>query len=317
MNMINSQKDDEGRLTAGKRKTSPMITAVQTLSRIVTVIFLVALIWTIYVAVVSGNRLPVWAWLGVVTLLAVAVGLGVAAVVYRGVSREIGPFDFRPSTHVTGELKSESERVAGAGATKLRAEIKMTQGVLRLAGGATGMMDATFIYDDADWKRPHVEYAVDEDGEGKLVVTQPATHRPAMHQGRSEWDVRLYQDLPTELNVRCGAGKADLRLSGLTLTGLRVESGVGELTLDLRGEWRRSMSAFVKSGIGDTVLRLPRNAGVRIRSTVGLGSMSVHGLTWDGEAYSNALYGQAAANLDIAIEGGMGKIAVEVEAEQS
>jgi hypothetical protein len=42
-----------------------------------------------------------------------------------------------------------------------------------------------------------------------------------------------------------------------------------------------------------------------------LGSIQPHGLTWDGTAYSNALYGQAAVRLDITVEGGMGKLTLE------
>lgn len=65
-----------------------------------------------------------------------------------------------------------------------------------------------------------------------IIVEQKATHRPAMRQGRCEWIVRLNQELATALKVQFGAGKAELRLSGLMLTRLQVESGVGELTLD-------------------------------------------------------------------------------------
>jgi hypothetical protein len=156
-----------------------------------------------------------------------------------------------------------------------------------------------------------VEYGVDAAGQGSLVVKQRATHRPAMRQGRSEWVIRLNSDLPTELTIQFGAGKADLRLAGLALTRLRVESGVGELAVDLSGEWGHSLEAFVKAGIGDTTLRLPQNAGVRVQSAVSLGSIQPHGLTWDGTAYSNALYGQAEVTLDISVESGMGKITLK------
>ena len=312
MNTINSPKDVESQSSRTKLRKPQVMRVIQTLSRVVTVIFLVALIWAIYQAAVNGNPLPVWAWLGVVVLFAVVIGLGVAVVVYRSVAAQAGPFDFRPSSHVTGELRSETRRVEAGGASSLRAEIKMTQGVLELMGGAADVMEAGFTYDDADWKTPLVEYTVDAAGRGDLVVKQGATHRPAMRQGRSEWVIRLNPDLPTELNVKFGAGQADLRLGGLALDRLRVESGVGELAVDFSGEWGRSLEAFIKAGIGDTVVRLPQNAGVRVRSTVGLGSVQPHGLAWDGEAYTNSLYGQAAVTLDITVEGGIGKIKLEV-----
>ena len=273
-----------------KRRNRPLIQAIQYISWAVNLIFLLALIWAIYQVVIKGNPLPVWAWLGLVTLFAAAIGLVVAVIVYRGVAGQVGPFDFRPSSRVAGELKSEARRVEASGANSLRAEIKMMAGVLRLMGGATDVLDASITYDDADWKPPVVEYAVDAAGRGDLVVEQRATHRPAMRQGPCEWVIRLNQDLPSVLNVKFGAGKADLRLGGLALDRLRVESGVGELAVDLSGEWGRSLEAFIKPSIGDTVVRLPQNAGVRVRSSVGLGSIQPHGLTWDGEAYTNALY---------------------------
>jgi hypothetical protein len=303
-------------INTSKSRLSPtkpgVIKPIQILSWGVTLIFIAALVMAIFQAAVEGNPLPLWAWLGGLTLLAAAIGLAVMVIVYRGVAGRAGTlFDLRPSSRVTGELKSEAQRVGAGGASSLQAEIKMTQGVLQLTGGATDVMDADFTYDDADWKRPSVEYAVDAAGQGNLVVKQKATHRPAMRQGRSEWVIRLNRELPTELNLRFGSGKAELKLGSLALTRLRVESGVGELALDLSGEWRHSLEAFIKASIGDTVLRLPQDVGVRVQSSVGFGSVHPRGLTWDGEAYTNALYGQAAVTLGINVEGGLGKISLE------
>jgi hypothetical protein len=123
--------------------------------------------------------------------------------------------------------------------------------------------------------------------------------------------------LPTELKVKFGAGRALLRPTDLMLTRLRIESGVGKLVLDLSGKWQQSMEAFVKSGIGDTVLILPQTAGIRIETMVDLGSVHLHDLTWDGKAYTNGLYGVAPNNLEIAIEGGIGKLVIEEQAKDS
>ena len=311
MKTSNSFSEIDNRLARSKPRNTQFIRIIQILSWALTLLFLLSLIGAIYQAIVNRNPLPAWAWLGLVVLFSVAVGLVVAVIVYRGVAEQVGPFDFRPSGRVAGELKSEARRVEANGATSLRAEINMMQGVLQLMGGATRAMDSAFTYDDADWKPPRVAYAIDAGGQGNLVVEQKPAGRPAMRQGRCEWVIRLNQDLPTELNIKFGAGEADLRLGGMALGRLRVESGVGKLALNLSGEWKRSLEAFIKTGIGDAVLRLPQNAGVRIRSTVGLGSIHPHGLAWDGEAYTNALYGQAAVSLNITVEGGMGKLTLE------
>jgi hypothetical protein len=132
-----------------------------------------------------------------------------------------------------------------------------------------------------------------------------------MRQGRCEWVIGLNADLPTDLKVKFGAGQAELWLAGLALNRLRVESGVGTLVVDLNGEWQRSLEAFVKAGIGDMVLRLPQDAGVRIQTEVSLGSTHAHGLIKEGEAYVNGAYGKSSVTLEIRVESGMGKLTLE------
>jgi hypothetical protein len=311
MDSTSSSTQSDNRLVRAKRGNQQYLRALQIVSWAITAIFLVALAWAIYQALVNGNSLPLWAWVGVIVLFALAIGLIVAVVVYRGVVDQAGPFDFRPTTHVTGELRTENQRVEAGGASSLSARIHMTEGILGVQGGASDAMNASFIYDNADWKPPVVIYAVDPTGLGNLVVEQQSTGRPAMHQGRCEWDIRLGRELPLDLNVKVGAGKADLKLGGLSLSKLHIESGVGALTVDFSGEWLRSLEAFIKTGIGDTVLRLPRDVGVRIHSAVSMGSAHPQGLTWDGEAHVNAAFGKSPVTLDIYVESGIGKVTYE------
>jgi hypothetical protein len=187
----------------------------------------------------------------------------------------------------------------------------MTAGILQLMGGSLNAVEGDFTYDDADWQDPIIEYSIDDAGKGYITLDQKATGRPAMRPGQCEWAIRLNQDLPLELNVRFGAGKANLKLAGLLLTRLNVESGVGELELDLTGDWRESLQAYIRTGIGDVNLRVPHNVGLRISSAIGFGSVRSDFLERDGEIYTNAQFGQSPANLDIRVEGGMGKINIE------
>jgi hypothetical protein len=55
---------------------------------------------------------------------------------------------------------------------------------------------------------------VDAAGRGELAVSQKATGRLPMRQGRCEWAVQLGNALPLDLEARFGAGKADLTLQG-------------------------------------------------------------------------------------------------------
>jgi hypothetical protein len=144
-----------------------------------------------------------------------------------------------------------------------------------------------------------------------LLIKQRATGRPAMRQGRNDWAIQLNDNLPTDLKVRVGAGQATLVLGGLSLTRLHVEGGVGAATLDLSGAWKQNLDAYIKSGIGSLTLRLPTSVGVRVETQVGLGDTQQHGLTWNGDAHINALYGHSPVALDILVEGGIGAIKLE------
>lgn len=312
MSTLKSSPDMQPSGARGGLRNRRALKVIQILSWTFTLIFLVSLGIAIYQAVVVGNPLPLWAWLGLLVVLAVVVGLGVLVVVYRGVTREVGPFNFQPSERLSGELKLEEKRLPAAGAHSMNAHIKMLQGTFQLASGDSQTMEFTFAYDDADWKPPRLDYSVDAAGQGQLDLEQLATNRPTMRQGRSDWVVHLPPELPTGLAVRFGAGKAELKLAGLALVDLQVESGVGELLVDFSGRWHNSLSARIRTGIGDTVVRLPAGIGLRIENMVGFGSLQQEGLTWDGEAYTNNLYRQAPVALDLFIEGGMGKVTLEM-----
>ena len=294
------------------RRNRQILKAIQVASWILTLFFISALGWAVYQAVITGNQLPIWAWAGVLTLFAAAAGLIVAFAVYRGVAAQVGPFDFEAAGRASGVLMRESKRVDPAGAQILSAEIKMLEGILKLEGGSMAALQADFEYDQADWQAPVVDYAVDADQQlGRLKLEQRSTGRPAMRQGRCEWQLKLNRDLPTEIEIVFGAGEAELDLKDLNLTHLRVKGGVGKMSLDLSGSLSHSLEASIETGIGDTLIHLPSSIGVRVESYVGFGNIQARGLKQDGPIYTNSLYGQTKENLDLIIEGGIGKIKLE------
>jgi hypothetical protein len=135
-----------------------------------------------------------------------------------------------------GELQTESKSVARDGADSVRVEIDMGAGELDVSGGAAGLLEADFVYNVAHLK-PEVEY-----GGGTLSVRTPDVEVGFsspwdLDDYRKEWDLRLNDDLPMEMNVGLGAGRAALKLGSLSLTKLNVEVGAGEVVLDLTGDW--------------------------------------------------------------------------------
>jgi hypothetical protein len=57
---------------------------------------------------------------------------------------------------------------------------------------------------------------------------------------------------------------------------------------------------------------LPSDVGVRIEVDTGIGSVDTNGLSKDGDTYTNGAYGESDVTLRINIEGGVGKINLDV-----
>src|ERR687898_2592781 len=138
-----------------------------------------------------------------------------------------------------GKMQRESKSVDPKNAQSARAKLKMGAGELHLTGGADQLMEADFSYNVSEWK-PKVSYDVSGD-EGKLVVRQGGAEGSNLTgEARNEWEIRLNDELPTDLVVLLGAGESNLDLDSLTPIGLKLQMGAGKTTVDLTGDYARS-----------------------------------------------------------------------------
>jgi hypothetical protein len=209
-----------------------------------------------------------------------------------------------------GELWTESQSVALNGAESVRVELQMGAGTLKVAGGTGALLNADFTYNVAEWK-PQVKYDV-TDGQGVLTIQQPSGSHGMKGKVRYEWELRLKNDVPIDLNVELGAGKSELQLGSLSLTGLNIERGAGEIDLDLVGDWKRDLPASIEAGVGMLTVRLPKDTGVRVEVEKGIGIVNASGLKKEGNAYINDAFGKSEITLRIHIEAGVGMVRLEV-----
>ena len=210
-----------------------------------------------------------------------------------------------------GALQTESQSVELGDAQSVRVEINMGAGNLDVTGGADKLLEANFTYNVAKLK-PEVKYT-----DGTLVVWQPGSKGVPAWQGiadyRNEWGLRLSEGVPMDLRVTLGAGTSNLKLAGLSLTGLDVILGAGEYMLDLSGDWIRDLDVTIDTGAANISLRLPRDVGVRVHIDSGPNITETTGLTREGDVYTNAAYGVSAVTMQIDMETGIGQINLEVE----
>ena len=128
------------------------------------------------------------------------------------------------------------------------------------------------------------------------------------------WDIGLTPKIPVNLDLHCGAGRAEFDLNALKLTGLNVNSGAGEIIVSLPvGEYEVRISG----GVGRTVLSIPEGAFVQLTMSSGAGEVnlniaqgaSVNAKISGGVGATNVRVGEGAA---VRLEGrtGIGDIKV-------
>lgn len=214
------------------------------------------------------------------------------------------------------ETQTESKTVALEGAKEAEVEVRMGAGELTLKGATQApLVEAAFRF-NRERLRPEVDYRV-AGSRGILRIGQ--RRHTGINFGRihNEWDLRLSDALPVDLNIRLGAGKSKLDLRGLDINGLDVDMGVGEMTLDLQGPHRKSFKVKIDGGVGSGRLYLPDNVGVRVRVDGGIGSVNARGMAKDHHVYTNEAYGKSDITIDVEIDAGIGSIDLRVESSGS
>lgn len=97
----------------------------------------------------------------------------------------------------------------------------------------------------------------------------------------------------------------------MLLRGVEVNMGVGKTHLDLRGDVRRSYDVRVHGGVGEAVIRLPREVGIYAQARGGIGSIQTPGLRREGDHWVNAAYDTAKVNIRLDVSGGVGSITLD------
>jgi hypothetical protein len=208
-------------------------------------------------------------------------------------------------------MQEESKSVDLKKAQTARAQLKMGAGELNVTGGADQLMEGDFSYNVAEWK-PKVSYDVSGD-EGELLVRQGGSKGSNLTgEARNEWEIRLNDEVPTDLVVQMGAGESDLDLDSLTLRGLNLQMGAGKTTVDLTGDYAKGFDVSIQGGVGEAKVLLPSAVGVKAKAEGGIGKIDAKGLRRVGDSYVNDAYGESDVNLSVDVQGGVGQINLEV-----
>jgi hypothetical protein len=205
-----------------------------------------------------------------------------------------------------GPTRHDFQEFDRKGVDRLRLNLGMGAGKLKVHGGATQLARTDFTYNVERWK-PQVSYHA-LGGSGDLSIDQPGGHTGNIGENTYIWDVSMANDVPLELHAHLGAGEARLDLGSLTLRRVEVEMGVGELQMDLRGNPKHDYDVHIRGGVGEATIHLPGNVGVYASGSGGIGEIHIEGLRKQGSHWVNDAYDTAKVRIHVDVEGGIGEI---------
>lgn len=135
-----------------------------------------------------------------------------------------------------------------------------------------------------------------------------------LQTGASETRVDVSTPNPVRLrqaSLEAGAAAFTAsRLGNLNADRIEVSAGVGSVTLELDGEWRRDATIEVEMGLGSLELRIPEGLGVRlVRETV-LTSLDPEGLIKRGDVYYSPDWERADRRVTVDVDAAFGSIKV-------
>ena len=211
------------------------------------------------------------------------------------------------SMDVPGETHTEQQSIdLEAGVDSTRINLEMAAGELKVTGGASKLMEGEFTY-NVDRFKPIIERSPRE-----LRISQGDVGGFGVG-AESRWNLRLNSGSGLDVAAKLGAGEAELDFGDLDLRSLEVGIGAGQVHVDLRGTPKQSYGVRIQGGVGETVVYLPRSAGISATAAGGLGSISVNGLEKRGERWVNAGHESDAVQVTVDVKGGIGEIRLIAE----
>ena len=211
----------------------------------------------------------------------------------------------------SGPTRHEFREFERQGIERLRMDLHMGAGELKVRGGATKLARADFSYNVDKWK-PNVSYH-DMGGSADLSIEQPGSGNAHIGDTTYVWDLQAADDMPLELTAHLGAGEARMDLGSLALRRVEVDMGVGELRMDLRGTPKHDYTVHIRGGVGEATVHLPRDIGVYATGHGGIGEIHTEGLRKQDDHWVNDAYKDATVRIKVDVEGGIGQINLIVD----
>lgn len=127
----------------------------------------------------------------------------------------------------------------------------------------------------------------------------------------ASWQVALKNNIPISLSFNSGASESNIDLSDLLVTNIVLKTGASSTKLILPKS-AGFTSVNIDAGVASIDVRVPESVSARIRTSVGLGNVSIDQKRFplNRGIYMSSDYETAENRVDIEISGGLGTISI-------
>jgi hypothetical protein len=244
----------------------------------------------------SRNRwIPAAIWTG-------ALAVGVAYVAMNGAFQNYG------------ELARTSLSASLDGATSAYVRIESDQVTLNVDGNLDGGASSRLANVDLEYY-PGIGKPASSAGKSGDQATLSIVQRGIWAFFNADrpspvWSIHLNPGVPTDLNVKAGAGTSTLDLQKMKLTRLSFAVGAGNAAITLPAG-AGNTAADIDGGVGNLDLIVPAGVEARIRIETGIGNSAVDSrFVKSGNTYTSKDIEGAMNRVDVKIRAGIGNVNV-------
>lgn len=163
---------------------------------------------------------------------------------------------------------------------------------------------------------PELNHSSDS-GELSLEFDGASSKGVNLFYDESEYDIKLGQlDIPTNLDIKLGAGKGEVSFESLKLNDLWAEVGAGKLDIDLDMDSMPTGEVRLTVGAGQMSMNIPQRVGYVINYDLGVGHIEADGNDISGVSggrgkFTSSNYESSDIKLDIFVSVGVGEFSIE------
>jgi len=112
-------------------------------------------------------------------------------------------------------------------------------------------------------------------------------------------------------SVTSGAGELTVNQAGNSgCRSWRFDGGVGEVNLDLDGDWPADARMTLNMALGGVNLTAPKELGIRVRMSGFLAGFDAKGSSKEGKIYTSSNYASAKRHIEVEVSSALGGVSV-------